>query len=461
MNLKKALLILGGLIVAAIIAGFAIDRSHSAATTVVTARVRRENLAAIVSGTGQIKPKTFVNVGATAFGRITHLYVKEGEQVKRGQILATIENVQAKADVDSQKATIASAETDIASFAAAVQTARATIARSEADLQQKQTDWKRTQQLYKDQLIARQAYDQKKADYDTAVATLAQSKAQLAQAQAQTASARSKYNAARAQLKSDYDALSKTVSYAPFDGIVTNMPVRVGETVVVGIQNALGSTLMTLADMSVITAEVYVDETDIVNVAVGQPADIVVDALPGEVFRGRVTEVGDQAILRSTGIATSQSTAGIDQAKDFKVVVTLDHPSSELRPGLSATAKIITARRENVLSIPIQALTVRTPGAATAGASSDPSWAIADPATARASDLQGVFIVGSKKGKLTADFVPVRTGVMGTTNVEVVGGLRQGEEIITGPYNALRDLRSGAAIKRDRSAASNTKSTSI
>lgn len=460
MNLKRALLILGVLVVVAIIAGFAIEHSRSGATSVVTTKVRRENLAAIVSGTGQIKPKTFVNVGATAFGRITHLYVKEGERVKRGQVLATIENVQATADVDSQKATIASAKTDIASYVAAVQTAQATIARSEADLSQKRTDWKRTQELYESQLIARQEYDQKKADYDTAVATLAQSKAQLSQAEAQTASARSKYTAARAQLKSDYDALSKTVSYAPFDGIVTNMPVRVGETVVVGIQNALGSTLMTLADMSVITAEVYVDETDIVNVAVGQEADVVVDALPGKVFRGRVTEVGDQAILRSTGIATSQSTAGIDQAKDFKVVVTLDHPSDELRPGLSATAKIITARRENVLSIPIQALTVRTPPASAPDTSSDPSWAIADPAAARSSELQGVFIVSSKNGRLAATFVPVETGVMGTTNVEVTSGLKQDEEVIIGPYNTLRDLTNGAAIRRERPPASGVKNAS-
>src|SRR5271156_1831352 len=140
------------------------------------------------------------------------------------------------------------------------------------------------------------------------------------------------------------------------------MPVREGETVVVGIQNAEGSTLMTLADLSVITAEVKVDETDIVNVAMGQPVDVSVDALPGRVFPGQVTEVGAQAILRSTGVATSQRTTGTEEAKDFKVVVTLDNPSDELRPGLSATAKILTEKKTDVLSIPIQALTMRRPG---------------------------------------------------------------------------------------------------
>ena len=154
-------------------------------------------------------------------------------------------------------------------------------------------------------------------------------------------------NQAVASQRANYDALDKTISRAPFDGLVTNVPVREGETVVVGIQNAEGSTLMTLADMSVITAEVKVDETDIVNVSLDQPADVTVDALPGRIFKGHVTEVGDQALLRTTGIATSQSTTGTEEAKDFKVVVTLDRlrPLDDLRPGLSATAKITTAHK--------------------------------------------------------------------------------------------------------------------
>ena len=145
----------------------------------------------------------------------------------------------------------------------------------------------------------------------------------------------------------------------PSIGLVTNVPVREGETVVVGIQNAQGSTLMTLADMSVITAEVKVDETDIVNVALGQTADVTIDAFPGKVFKGRVTEVGDQALLRTTGVATSQSTTGTEEAKDFKVVVTMDPAQLELRPGLSCTAKITTAHKSDTLTIPIQALVER------------------------------------------------------------------------------------------------------
>src|SRR6202453_4280582 len=361
MKLKKILIISGVVLAVAAIATFTIVRAQSGYTKVLTAKVVRQNLVSIVSGTGQIRPKTYVNIGATSFGRITHLYVKEGDHVKKGQILATVESVQAKAGVDAQQASIRSADTDISSYEAAEKTAEATVAHSEADLNQKLLDWQRAQALYKAELIAKSEYDSKKAAYDTDVATLAQSKAALVQARAQTASARGKLGTAKATLTSDVDALNKTVSIAPFDGIVTNMPVREGETVVVGIQNAQGSTLMTLADLSIITAEVKVDETDIVNVAMGQPVDVTVDALPGRVFPGKVTEVGDQAILRSTGVATSQSTTGTEEAKDFRVVVTLDNPSDDLRPGLSTTAKVTTAAKSNVLSLPIQALTMHDP----------------------------------------------------------------------------------------------------
>jgi HlyD family secretion protein len=464
MKLKKILIISGAVLVAAGIAGFTIVRAQSGYTKVLTAKVVRQNLVSIVSGTGQIKPKTYVNIGATSFGRITHLYVKEGDHVKRGQILATVESVQAKAGVEAQEASIRSADTDISSYLAAENTAEATVAHSEADLQQKLLDWQRAQALYKAELIAKSEYDSKKAAYDTDIATLAQSKAALVQARAQTASARGKLGTAKATLTSNIDALNKTVSIAPFDGIVTNMPVREGETVVVGIQNAQGSTLMTLADLSVITAEVKVDETDILNVAMGQPVDVTVDALPGKVFPGKVTEVGDQAILRSTGIATSQSTTGTEEAKDFKVVVTLTNPPPELRPGLSATAKITTARRQNVLSIPIQALAMRTavslkPGASmqtvNAASSGDaPPTSVQDPGT------QGVFLLHPHGSKIESQFVPVATGITGATDIEVTSGLKEGDEIVIGPYKVLRTLKNDVKLKRDNAAATQSTESS-
>src|SRR5208337_1254975 len=292
----------------------------------LTARIVRQDLASIVSGTGQIKPRTYVNLGATAMGRVTHLYVKEGDMVKKGQTVATIENVQQEANVVGQQAAIAAARTDISSFVAAEKTAEANLEHAKADLEQKRLDWERAQGLYSAGIMAKQDFDAKKAAYDTDVASVNQAVAQLNQARAQTDSARGHLRTQEASLRYNQDLLNRTIAIAPFDGIVTNEPIREGETVVEGIQNAEGSTLMTLADMSVITAEVKVDETDIVNIQVGQPAEVTVDALPNKVFKGHVTLVGDQALLRSTGVATSQSTTGTEEAKDFKVVVTLDSP---------------------------------------------------------------------------------------------------------------------------------------
>jgi HlyD family secretion protein len=463
MKLKKILIISGVILVAAAITAFTVVRAQSGYTKVLTAKVVRENLVSIVSGTGQIKPKTYVNVGATSFGRITHLYVKEGDRVKKGQVVATVESVQAQAGVVAQQASIQSANTDIASYVAAENTAQATVDHSIADLNQKLLDWQRAQALYKAELIAKSEYDSKKGAYDTDVATLAQSKAALVQARAQTASARGKLGTAVATLTSDKDLLNKTVSVAPFDGIVTNMPVREGETVVVGIQNALGSTLMTLADLSVITADVKVDETDIVNISMGQPVDVSVDALPGKVFPGVVTEVGDQAILRSTGIATSQSTTGTEEAKDFKVVVTLTNPSPELRPGLSATAKITTARRQNVVAIPIQALTMRDPAASNGGAIQTVNAASnSDGGSPSGVDktTQGVFVLRSHGSKLESQFVPVTTGITGSTDIEVTSGLKAGDEVVIGPYKVLRTLKNDVKVKRDTAAATQSTESS-
>ena len=428
------------------------------------ARSSARAITSIVNGTGQIKPKTYVNIGATAFGRITHLYVKEGDRVKAGTVLAKVESVQPEATVAAQDATIAASRTDITSFIAAEKTAEANIAQGKADLEQKKLDYSRAQALFDDKLIAKQDFDAKQAAYDMAVATLAQRQAALAQARAQTDSQRGHSNQAVASQRANYDALDKTISRAPFDGLVTNVPVREGETVVLGIQNAEGSTLMTLADMSVITAEVKVDETDIVNVSLNQTAEVTVDALPGRVFKGHVTEVGDQALLRTTGIATSQSTTGTEEAKDFKVVVTLDPTPGinldELRPGLSTTAKITTARRPNALTIPIQALVQRDVAAEkvlAANAGKPAAGVAATPAGAATKSqlVQGVYLLRTDHKKLRAEFVPVTTGVTGATDIEVLGGLKEGDQIVTGRYRILRALKSGTAVKVDNAVETN------
>jgi HlyD family secretion protein len=441
-------LVLAGIVVASILHG------QASVTKVATGKVARQDLTSIVNGTGQIKPLTYVNVGATAFGRITHLYVKEGDHVKAGTTLATVENIQPQATVAAQQASIAAAHTDITSFQAAEKTAEANIAQGQADLEQKKLDFNRAQALYNDKLIAKQDFDAKRAAYDMSATTLAQRQAALAQALAQTDSQRGHANQAMASQRANYDALDKTISRAPFNGLVTNVPVREGETVVVGIQNAGGSTIMTLADMSVITAEVKVDETDIVNVSLNQPADVTVDALPGRVFKGHVTEVGDQALLRTTGLSTTQSTTGTEEAKDFKVVVTLDKASDDLRPGLSATAKITTAHKPEVLTIPIQALVQRDPAQEkilAANGGKPPTAGAATPAGAatRPQLVQGVYVLQMDHKKQRVRFVPVTTGITGSTDIEVLSGLKDGDQIVTGRYRILRALKSGTAVKVD------------
>jgi HlyD family secretion protein len=469
MSAKKIIIIVAVVLVLAGIVVGSILHGQSSVTKVATGKAVRQELISIVDGTGQIKPKTYVNVGATAFGRITHLYVKEGDHIKAGRILATVENVQPTATVAAQQATIAAAHTDITSFLAAEKTAEANIAQGQADLEQKHLDYNRAQALYDQKLIAKQDFDSKKAAFDMSAATLAQRQAALAQSRAQTESQRGHANQAIASQRANYDALDKTVSRAPFDGLVTNVPVREGETVVVGIQNAEGSTLMTLADMSVITAEVKVDETDIVNVQMNQPVDVTVDALPGRIFKGHVTEVGDQALLRTTGIATSQSTTGTEEAKDFKVVVTLDKAvggsMEELRPGLSATAKITTAHKPDALTIPIQALVQRDVAAEktlAANSGKPPSAAVATPAGAATKPqlVQGVYVLRNDHNKQRAEFVPVTTGITGSTDIEVLGGLKEGDQIVTGRYRILRALKSGTAVKVDNAVETNPESTS-
>jgi HlyD family secretion protein len=449
--MKKILLIAAGVIVAIALVTVFVYKQQSGYTKVLTAKIHKQDLATVVSGTGQIKPTTIVNVGANVMGRVTRFYVKEGDTVKKGQTVATIENVQQTANVAGQQAAISAAKTDINSYIAAEKTAEANIERSKADLEQKKLDWDRAQSLFKAGIMARQDFDSKKAAYDTDVATVAQMQAQLNQAKAQTESARGHLQTQVATLRANQDMLEKTIAIAPFNGIVTNMPVKEGETVVTGIQNTAGSTLMTLADMSVITAEVKVDETDIVNIKDGQPADVLVDAIPGKVFKGHVTLVGDQALLRSTGIATSQSTTGTEEAKDFKVVVTLDESSAQLRPGLSTTAKITTAQKSNVLALPIQALTMFTPPAPNSGNSNVEAASSSSSSSSKTPPVQGVYVMEKDAhGKQRAKFVPVTTGITGATDIEVLTGLQDGQEIVIGPYKTLRTLKNGALLKRDK-----------
>jgi HlyD family secretion protein len=449
---KKILIIGGGALLLLLIVGFTVKASRGNAVEVQIGKVERQDVSSVVTASGEIRPKMYVNVGANAFGKITRLHVKEGERVKQGQLLAQLENVQSTADVAGMSASLDVSQSDAKAAEAALKTAQADLNRAKADQARTKLDYERADNLFKAALISKAEFDSRRNAYDAAEAGLAQAEARIAQMRAQKDASERRIAQSRASLDRASDLLRKTTYNAPFDGIVTNLPVREGETVVVGIQNSPGSTLMTIADMSIITAEVKVDETDIVNVKLNQVAEVSIDAIPRKTFKGKITEIGNNAVLRSSGLSTAQTTSGSQEAKDFKVVITLDEPPENLRPGLSATAKITTATRDNAVTIPIQALTIRDKADLEEKKKGGDTVQAAAPEgekKKKKEELQGVFMV--KDGK--AQFVEVETGITGTTEIEVIKGLQEGDRIVTGSYKVLRSLRNGASVKEEKQSA--------
>jgi HlyD family secretion protein len=461
----KVLIAVAVLVVGSVAVFAGVRYSHRGIVTVETGRVVRQDLTSRVTASGEIKPRKYINIGANAMGELTEILVKEGDHVRKGQLVARVENTQPEADVNAQKAALASAEADAAAAEAGLKsfddnlaTMQAGVDRTRADLEHATLDLKRGEELYKDKLIPKQDFDTRQATYQTAVASLKEAEAKLVQAKAQREqassqlfSAQRRVAQARATVTRAADVLHKYDSYAPLDGVVTNLPVRVGETVVPGIQSSTASNIMTIADMSIITAEVKVDETDIVSVQLNQPADVTIDAIPNKIFKGHVIEIGDTAIIRSTGLAASQSTTSSQEAKDFKVVVALENPPEDIRPGLSCTAKITTATRQRALTIPIQALTIRQKGDLEPKPKNGVVQAAKfDPAAekARKEEIQGVFVVSGNK----AQFRKVDTGITGDTDIEVLSGLKEGEEIVTGSYQVIRTIKPDASVKVDNKA---------
>jgi HlyD family secretion protein len=447
-----AVVVLGGIVL------FSVNQANKGVVTVQTAKVaNQESLVSLVTASGEIKPTTYTNVTAQGFGRITGILVKEGDHVKKGDKLLLQENVQAAADVQAQSAAVNSAESGVEAAEASFKAAQSDLISQQANLERAKLDYDRGQGLYKDGLIPKQDFDQRKTAYDGAAAAVESARSRVQSLKAQLDQTRSQVNQGRAVGMRLKDVLQKTTYTSAIDGIVSYLPERVGDYVVPGIQNSTGSFLMTLSDMSVVTAEVKVDETDIVNVKLGQEADVTIDAVPGKIFKGKVTEIGSQAVLRSSGLTTTQTTTSTQEAKDFKVVVTLASPPENLRPGLSTTAKIKTAERKNVVAIPIQALAVRTrkdleeaaKNAKKEGSSNvtlaAPPPAAGDP---KKDEVQGVFVINGKK----ALFRAVETGIAGVTDIEVTKGLQPGDEIVIGSYKALRTLKPESQVKVDNTA---------
>jgi HlyD family secretion protein len=443
--------------------------SRRGVVTVQTGKVQRQDLTQIVTANGEIKPveQNQANVNANSTGKITEILVKEGDHVTKGQLLMRTEDVYQAANVGAQEAAVKTAQADLSaqeasvlSAKAALDTAQANLASAAAKLNQATDNYRRGQELFKDNLLSQQDFDTRLSDYrvaetgkDSSAAQVGQAKAQYQQALYNRDSTRAKVGQSQALLLGFKNQLAQTVYNSPLDGYVTSLPVHLGENVVPGIQNAVGSLLYQVSNISIMTVEVKVDETDIPNVKLGQTADVLIDAYPNKTFKGRVTQIGESAVGRNTGTTTGSTTTATsaDEAKDFKVVVTIDDPPPGLRQGLSATAKITTATRQNTVAVPIQAVTVRMrreleekEQAAKSGPGSDVAVSAKDKEKGK-EELQGVFVVENGR----ANFVQVESGIMGSTDIEIVKGLKPGNVIVTGSFSILRTLKNNTKVRID------------
>lgn len=476
---KIALLIVAVAVIATIII-VSIKANRKDRISVETGRVeQKELLISRVSAFGEIKPKEFVELQAEIAGVIIQVYVKEGDPVRKGDLLLRIDPTQTEAntraqqallevalsEATNQKAQISMQETNLQRDQANVRVSEAELLRAEKNLELAGSSFERKQQLYEDNLISRDLYEEARNALVGAETSVTSSQARLEQSRAQFSVARvvleqaktsykvamSRVEQSRAILSRNKDLLSKTIISSPLTGVITKMNVEVGERAVPGTLNNPRATLMEIADLSVIEAEIEVDETDIVDTQLGQKAEVKVDALPDSPLQGIVTEIGNSAI---------ETPNQQREAKDFKVVIQLDEPTHTLRPGLSCTAEITTAHRQKVLAIPIQALVIReyatddqgriireNPG----GKAHKKNKKKSNPGHEKEGEgekkeLQGVFVVSDGK----VQFVPVEVGIMGDTEIEITEGLKEDTLIVTGSYKTLRKLKDEDLVKDNK-----------
>jgi HlyD family secretion protein len=408
---------------------------------VTTEGVQKRHLEAIVSASGKIQPKRDVNISADTMGRVTDLAVEEGDRVDKGQFLLQIDPRNLRSAVQRTEASLAAARSQVEQL-------RVSIESSKVALKQAEENYNRQQNLWKGGLTTRETLEKSENDLKLRQSDLRSQEQQLRTQQLRMESESATAESAR------FD-LSKVRIESPIKGIVTRRNIEEGETVVIGTMNNAGTVLLTIADMSVIQAEVEVDETDLPTIRMGQPAKVTIDAMPGQTFPGKVTEIGNSPIQTTGGSAATQAT-------NFKVVVTLDKEIAEVRPGFTCTAEITTAVRDNVIAVPIQATTVREVVVDDKGnivrapeddkKSRRPSMGAAQAAELKAGqtrkELEGVFVIQNNK----AVFMPVKTGIAGEKYFEVLSGLKEGDAVITGPFASVRTLAEGAAVKQSTTA---------
>lgn len=426
-----ALIVIGG----AAGAAWWFRRPNTPAVTVEAVRTR--DLEAVVSASGKIQPKRFVNISADTSGRVVDLAVNEGDRVVPGQFLMQIDPRTLRTRVESGQAALHGAESALDQARQGVETARVQLSVAQQNL-------KRQQDLWAKQLTTREALERAENDLRIAQSTLVEREKQVRTQEV-------RLGQDRAALASAQFDLSKVRIESPIAGIVTRRNIQEGETAVVGTMNNAGTVLLTVADMSVIQAEVEVDETNIPHVALGQPAKITIDAIPDRTFKGHVTEIGNSPI-QTTGQAASNQ-----QATNFKVVVVLDEDVPDVRPGFTCTADMTTATRKNVVAVPIPAVAVReliydAKGQVVKQPRNEnrrnaPTSLVAaelEPGQTR-KETDGVFV--ARNGH--AEFVPIKIGIAGDRYFEVLSGVKAGDQVITGPYNSVRGMADGDSVRVD------------
>jgi HlyD family secretion protein len=439
-----ALLVIGGG------AAAAISRRQDKGTTVTAETIQRRDLEAIVSASGKIQPQKTVNISAQSMGRVTRLAVNEGDRVKAGQFLLQIDAVVAEQAVRRDEAAVAGARTSLEQSRVSLQSARANLDLARQSL-------KRQQELNAGGLTTRENLERAEAEVEVRESDLRAREQEIKNRETQL-------NQQEAGLQSSRHTLSQVRFEAPFDGIVTRRNIEEGENVVVGTMNNAGTVLLTVADMSVIEAEIEVDETDIPFVQLGQEAKIKIDAIPDKTFSGKVTEIGNSPIKQ----ATTQAPATPRTATNFKVTVTIEGQIPEVRPGFTSTAEITTATRAKSVAVPIQAMTVRELlydsegnvipeyrppkprfhfpfGPQATAAAAPPVTTELQPGQKR-QETEGVFVI--RDGKAT--FVPVKVGIAGERYLEVLNGLKDGDRVITGPFESVRGMYEGDVVNTNQ-----------
>lgn len=397
MKRKKLWIILILVILVGASVAFIVSKNRQKLTEVQVDKVKRQQLISRVTASGKIQPKKKVDISASIPGKIVRLAVEEGDHVKQGDFLLQI-------DPAPYEAALANAK-------AALNGGRSELESARASLKQAEQTYRRKAKMWEDGsgLISQDEYDRSKTDFEVSQARVKSAEHVVEQGDA---------NLARAQ-----DDLSKTRVTSPMTGIVVRRAVEEGEVAVIGTMNNAGTVLLTVADLSIMQTELEVDEADIGTIQLGQKGTVSVDAFPGKKFLGEVTEIGNSPIVKST--TTNQ------EATDFKVTITLNDPGVTLRPGLTADGEIVTATRASCLTVPIQSLVIRDISKGKTGLSKEER------------EKEGVFLF--ENGKAT--FKPVKTGIMGEMDIEVKEGLRGNEQIVTGTYQTLRDLKDGDGVK--------------